>query len=69
MIPIVASEIFQCWTNQDIPVQNNRNIIKRIRSVLQRKKLHTKCRDLFDVIPSKPEFKTPQDRVYYNNQK
>ncbi|OAF66697.1 hypothetical protein A3Q56_05591 [Intoshia linei] len=26
-------------------------------------------RDLFDVIPSKPEFKTPQDRVYYNNQK
>ncbi|OAF69044.1 hypothetical protein A3Q56_03183 [Intoshia linei] len=31
--------------------------------------VRSQCKDLFDVITSKPEFKTPLDKVYYNNQK
>jgi hypothetical protein len=63
-LSLLAKEIEQCWKNQDIPVQSWTAIYNK----LQRTKLSSNnC--LFNCLPTKPNWKTNEDKVYYFQQK
>lgn len=64
---MLAKEIGNSWTNQDMPVQSNTSIITKIRRLCSKKSINEN--ELFDILPSNPSFKTQEEKDYYECQK
>ena len=60
----LAKEVVETWENQDVPVQDWRVIYKKLQ-----RNAYSENKSLFDCLPTKPSWKSNEDKRYYYNQK